>query len=157
MPSRIYGTEGLLEGEGTVGVEPGGVLQATYSGETRAHELPLVDHYRLELEAFARAVANGEPFAAPGEDGVRSVAVISAIAESAATGRTVQVADCLSWPAGPRSSRAEAAISAGPSHACSRARERGSRWPTSATQSASNGLPASCARAAPTCSRSPPT
>jgi predicted dehydrogenase len=89
---RVYGSEVLLEGEGTVAVDPAGVLRATSSGETRVHELPLEDHYRLELESFARAVASGEPFGAPGEDGVRSVAVTSAIAEAAATGRTVKVA-----------------------------------------------------------------
>jgi 1,5-anhydro-D-fructose reductase (1,5-anhydro-D-mannitol-forming) len=88
---RIYGTDGLLEGEGTVAVDPAGVLRETGSGETRVHELPLEDHYRLELESFARAVAGGKPFGAPGEDGVTSVAVTSAIADSAATGRTVQV------------------------------------------------------------------
>jgi 1,5-anhydro-D-fructose reductase (1,5-anhydro-D-mannitol-forming) len=89
---RIYGTEGLLEGEGTVAVVPAGVLRETDSGETRVHDVPLDDHYRLELESFARAVASGEPFGAAGEDCVASVAVTSAIAEAAASGRTVKVA-----------------------------------------------------------------
>ena len=75
------------------GVASQAVLQATYSGESARTSCRSSITTASSWSAFARAVATGEPFAAPGEDGVRSVAVISAIAESAATGRTVQVAD----------------------------------------------------------------
>ena len=87
----IYGSECLLEAVGTVAVEPAGSMRETAAGTTRTRELPLVDHYRLEIESFARAVAEGTPFGAPGAAGVASVAVTSAIARAAATGRTAAI------------------------------------------------------------------
>ena len=87
----VYGSERLLEGVGTITVDPAGVLRETAGGDTHTREVPLADHYRLEIESFARAVADGEPFGAPGADGVRSVAVTSAIAQAAATGTAVMI------------------------------------------------------------------
>lgn len=86
---RIYGSNGLVEGYRTIGVTPSGTLRETHDGDTTEQAPSLVDLYQIELEQFARAVARNEPFAVSAQDGVASVAVTSAIAEAAATGRAV--------------------------------------------------------------------
>lgn len=86
---RIYGTDGLVEGEGTIGVDPTGFLRFTKGRTTTTRSPELQDLYRLEVEAFARAIDGREPFGPIGEDGVRSVALTSAIAAAAFAGKSV--------------------------------------------------------------------
>ena len=86
----VYGSEGKAEALGTVGVLPAGSLRVTGSAgvHERAPELP--DHYRLQLEAFARAAAGGDTGAlALAAAGVASVRVTDAVAASARDGRRV--------------------------------------------------------------------
>ena len=59
--------------------------------ESESFRPPLADLYGQEIRAFADAVEQGHPFHASARDGVRSVAVTSAIVEAAETGRAVRV------------------------------------------------------------------
>lgn len=86
----VYGTARRLEGEETLGMVPGGQLRVIQGAEVSTIRVPLRDAYVTEVEAFSRAVRTGDPFAANGEDGLRSVAITEAILESAATGRSVR-------------------------------------------------------------------
>jgi 1,5-anhydro-D-fructose reductase (1,5-anhydro-D-mannitol-forming) len=86
---RIYGTGGLVEGDGTIGVDPTGVLRLTNGSTTTTRAPELEDLYRLEVQAFARAIETDEPFGPIGEDGVTSVALTSAIAAAASAGKSV--------------------------------------------------------------------
>jgi 1,5-anhydro-D-fructose reductase (1,5-anhydro-D-mannitol-forming) len=57
----------------------------------QSYEGDLLSLYKLEIEAFRRAVQQDEEFEASGMDGVRAVQAASAIIESASTGRTVKI------------------------------------------------------------------
>jgi 1,5-anhydro-D-fructose reductase (1,5-anhydro-D-mannitol-forming) len=88
----VYGASGRAEGVTTLGMTTGGLLRLTREAETTELHMPLRDAYAAEVEAFSRAVATGEPFAASGEDGLRSVAATVAILEAAASGQTTALA-----------------------------------------------------------------
>jgi predicted dehydrogenase len=57
----------------------------------------LLSLYKLQIEAFSRAIQRDEEFDASGMDGLRAVQVASAIIESASTGRAVKI-EPLSLP-----------------------------------------------------------
>jgi 1,5-anhydro-D-fructose reductase (1,5-anhydro-D-mannitol-forming) len=81
-----------LDAHGTMGMEAAGWLTATRAGaEPELWRPQLEDLYQSEIRAFAAAVEEGRAFHASAEDGVRSVAVTSAIVEAARTGRAVPV------------------------------------------------------------------
>lgn len=88
----LFGSEERLEGRGTLGIEPVGELRVTGAGGSAALPLALSDLYELEAQAFTDAVLGGEPFAASGEDGLRSMALLEAI-QAAAGGGAVAVAE----------------------------------------------------------------
>lgn len=88
----IYGTKERLDGEETLGMTSTGQLRVTRGAETVTNRLPLRDAYLSEVEAFSRAIESGDRFAADAEDGVRSVAITTAIIEAARTGRAVRPA-----------------------------------------------------------------
>ena len=50
---------------------------------------PEVDQFATEMDAFARSILEDAPFRASGEEGMRDVRIMSAIYESARTGRTI--------------------------------------------------------------------
>ncbi len=90
---EIHGTEGSLIGnevlrqapEGGVSIRRGDQLEPVDVGER-------TDLYRYGIEAFTAAVrGHGRPLVS-GEDGLRSLAVALAVAESARTGCSVRVA-----------------------------------------------------------------
>jgi 1,5-anhydro-D-fructose reductase (1,5-anhydro-D-mannitol-forming) len=90
----VYGSEGRLDGSGTLAIDPAGELLVTRAGGTEPVSLPLPDLYELEARAFTEALLGGEPFAASGEDGVRSMALMEAI-QAAAGGGAVAVAQTM--------------------------------------------------------------
>jgi 1,5-anhydro-D-fructose reductase (1,5-anhydro-D-mannitol-forming) len=85
----VYGEALRLDGVGTIGVDAAGHLERVRASETSRYEPPLSDLYTREIEAFARAVEGEEDLEAAAWDGVRSVAVTEALAESARSGRSV--------------------------------------------------------------------
>jgi 1,5-anhydro-D-fructose reductase (1,5-anhydro-D-mannitol-forming) len=88
----VQASECRLEGHGTLSMAPVGWLSSTREGEEpTSWRPPLGDLYVAEIEAFSAAIEQGAAFHASSDDGVRSVAVTSAIVEAARTGRTVRV------------------------------------------------------------------
>ena len=92
--AMVYGSQGRVALRGTLGEAMTGELHV--ASETvnlsESYQHDILTLYRLQTESFNRAIRNDEPFQASGEDGLRVVEVTSAIIESAATGRSVKVA-----------------------------------------------------------------
>jgi predicted dehydrogenase len=83
---HVFGSKGWLELRGDTDL--------TFRGLQGAPEkitLPAVDKEKLELEAFADAVAQKKPFVVPPEEAVNGVAVLEAIVASAAKGKPVLI------------------------------------------------------------------
>ena len=55
----------------------------------REMAFPEVDQFATEMDAFARSILDDAPFRASGEEGMRDVRIMSAIYESARTGRAI--------------------------------------------------------------------
>lgn len=117
----LYGTKGRIIGMGSINMPAVGRLEVTRRSEApevaaslteRPHfikrliqdlvadvagvtttliESPLPDAYVCEIEAFGRAIQEGEEFHADGMDGLRSVQVSAAILESVRTGKTIEI------------------------------------------------------------------
>jgi 1,5-anhydro-D-fructose reductase (1,5-anhydro-D-mannitol-forming) len=92
----VYGSGGRVVAENVIDVVTGGTLHVSIpegrTGARTASRRPEpVDHYQRQIEAFSRAVAEGVPFHASGEDGLRSVEVQMAVIESQRTGGRVAV------------------------------------------------------------------
>ena len=101
---EIYGSEGSLRCEGTIGQTPGGIVrlvsvraggydakQRRAASRERLIRFPRINTYRAEIEDFTRAVATGARPAVPIEDGLWNMRVVDAAYRSARTGRTVRV------------------------------------------------------------------
>src|SRR5882672_598002 len=83
---HVFGSKGWLELRGDTELTFRG-LQGTPEKST----LTAVDKEKLELEAFADAVAQKKPFVVPPEEAVNGVAVLEAIEVSAAKGKPVLI------------------------------------------------------------------
>lgn len=89
---RVFGTKGsyMLEpGSSYTGlrmfVYPGG-------GQTQERTLPQRDHFAGEMDHFAECVMNNTEPLTPGEEGLRDLRIMTAIYESATSGKTVKLA-----------------------------------------------------------------
>lgn len=82
---HAFGSKGWLEVRGDIEL-----IACGLSGPRNALVLPAADKERAELEAFADAAAAKVPFVVPSEELVNGVAVLEAIAASAASGRPVR-------------------------------------------------------------------
>jgi 1,5-anhydro-D-fructose reductase (1,5-anhydro-D-mannitol-forming) len=91
--AMIYGSEGRIALRGTLWEAMTGKLEVVSEtlNLSEAYEDDLLTLYRLQTEAFNRAMSNDDEFHASGEDGLRVVQVTSAIIESASTGRAVKI------------------------------------------------------------------
>lgn len=91
--AMIYGSHGRIALRGTLWEACTGSLEVdTETIQTsESYDDGLQALYKLQIEAFNRAVQSDEEFRASGVDGLRVVEVTSAIIESAATGRAVKV------------------------------------------------------------------
>jgi predicted dehydrogenase len=54
-------------------------------------EFPAVDHFQAEMDAFASAILNNQPFAPSGEEGLKDLLAIEAIYRSIREGKAVKV------------------------------------------------------------------
>ena len=102
---ELYGTQGSILAEGTIGQGELGVMAAHLEGEAKGYEAQQeraidggmaitpepVNMYRAEVEAFSAAVLGDTPPPVSGGDGLRSQCILAACYESAATGRAVEV------------------------------------------------------------------
>ena len=91
--AMIYGSDGRIVLSGTVWESQTGSLDVTSEAVelTEDYAREPLELYRLQIEAFNRAVAGDGEFHASGEDGLSVVRVTSAIIESASTGRSVKI------------------------------------------------------------------
>ncbi|MEW6671799.1 MAG: Gfo/Idh/MocA family oxidoreductase [Thermodesulfobacteriota bacterium] len=93
----IYGSHGRIALRDTLWESFGGRLEIASESITlnESYERDSLSLYRYEIEAFNRAIEKDEPFRASGEDGLHAVGVLSAIVESARTGRAVRIAPAV--------------------------------------------------------------
>jgi 1,5-anhydro-D-fructose reductase (1,5-anhydro-D-mannitol-forming) len=91
--AMIYGSHGKIALRGTLGEPQGGKLEVASESVNRSesYEQDLLALYRLQAEAFHRAIQRDEEFRASGEDGLLVVQVTSAVIESASSGRAVRI------------------------------------------------------------------
>ena len=91
--AMIYGSNGKIALRAMLGQSRVGVLEVVSESAnmSETYTSEIVNLFKLQTEAFNRAVEGKEDFHASGEDGLLVVQVTSAIIESASTGRTVKV------------------------------------------------------------------
>ncbi|MCH8108503.1 MAG: Gfo/Idh/MocA family oxidoreductase [Chloroflexi bacterium] len=91
--AMIYGSDGRIALRGTLWEAMTGKLDVVSEtvNLSESYDYDLLTLYRLQTEAFNRAVQHGEEFHASGEDGLSVVQVTRAIIESASTGRAVKI------------------------------------------------------------------
>jgi 1,5-anhydro-D-fructose reductase (1,5-anhydro-D-mannitol-forming) len=83
---RVLGTAGAATGFGTLGMAPTGYLDVAIGGVSERREMPVVDLYAAQFEAFEAAVAARQTPSASGLDGLKSVALTSKILNSGRRG-----------------------------------------------------------------------
>jgi predicted dehydrogenase len=89
----VYTPSARFTAEGAASMQAEGeLIVAGRAGEDRV-AVPLHNPYEGEIEAFSRAVRDGTPFAASGEDGLQVVRVTVALLEAVASGRVVTMSD----------------------------------------------------------------
>ena len=91
--AMIYGSDGRIALRGTVWEALTGKLDVVSEtvNLSESYDRDLLTLYKLQTEAFNRAVQHDEEFHASGEDGLSVVQVTRAIIESASTGRAVKI------------------------------------------------------------------
>jgi 1,5-anhydro-D-fructose reductase (1,5-anhydro-D-mannitol-forming) len=82
----LIGTRGHVRITGSIGYHGGGVVQIVSGQLERAAEVAPHDVYSAQFEAFAAAVAAGEPPSASGADGLAALQVAAAVEQSLARG-----------------------------------------------------------------------
>ncbi len=84
---QVFGTKGWAEVRGM-----NGLTTLFTNGEGEAKTFPKFEAERAELEGFADAIEGKAPFPITPEQAAHSVAVLEAIAKSAATGKPITIA-----------------------------------------------------------------
>ncbi len=88
---RVVGTEGWLEMDPATGYS--GLRMRIHRGDVlEERELPVRDHFALEMEHMSHCVMENKEPLTPGEEGLRDLKVMMAIYEAAKTGKTVKLA-----------------------------------------------------------------
>ncbi len=89
----VYGTGGRVWLQDTLWEPLRGKLEVVSDAVNmeESYQGDLLSLYKLQIEAFHRAIQRDEEFDASGMDGLRAVQVASAIIESASTGRAVKI------------------------------------------------------------------
>ena len=59
--------------------------------ECKIIELPNIDQFAAEMDDFAQCILENRPTRVPGEEGLRDMKIITAIYESARTGKPVEL------------------------------------------------------------------
>jgi 1,5-anhydro-D-fructose reductase (1,5-anhydro-D-mannitol-forming) len=89
----IYGSDGRIALRGTLSEAQSGRLEVVSESVnmSESYERNQLTLYKLQTEAFNRAIERDEQFHASGVEGLFVVQVTSAIVESASAGRTVNI------------------------------------------------------------------
>lgn len=88
---EVHGTQGSIFAKGVMTQRPVGEVEVVTAVGRRTLTIEPHDLYAHSLAQFARAIREGGEAAVTGEDGVKSLAVALAVAESAKEGRRVAV------------------------------------------------------------------
>ena len=102
---EIYGSEGSILAQGTIGQVDHGKMAAFLAGSSAEYDAAQkrdagggvaidpepVNTYRAEIEAFSHAIQGGVDPAVSGQDGLHSQHVLAACYESARSGKVVEV------------------------------------------------------------------
>ena len=87
---RVVGTEGWLELDPATSYR--GLRMRVYRGNvTEERELPVRDHFALEMDHMSECVTENKEPLTPGEEGLRDLKVMMAIYEAANTGKTAKL------------------------------------------------------------------
>ena len=87
---RVVGTEGWLELDPATSYR--GLRMRVYRGNvTEERELPVRDHFALEMDHMSECVTENKEPLTPGEEGLRDLKVMMAIYEAANTGKTMKL------------------------------------------------------------------
>ena len=87
---RVVGTEGWLELDPATSYR-GLRMRVHRANVTEERELPVRDHFALEMDHFSECVMENKEPLTPGEEGLRDLRVMMAIYEAAKTGKTVKL------------------------------------------------------------------
>lgn len=92
--AMLYGSDGRIALRGTLWEAQSGNLEVVSESlnTSESYEQDVLNLYKLQAEAFNRAIEGDEEFHTSGEEGLLVVQVTSAIIESASAGRTVKIA-----------------------------------------------------------------
>jgi predicted dehydrogenase len=87
---RAVGTEGWLEMEPAT--SDGGLRMRVHRRNVpEERELPVLDHFALEMDHMSGCVMDNKELLTPGEEGLRDLKIMMAIYEAARTGKTVEL------------------------------------------------------------------
>ena len=91
--TMIYGSDGGIALRGTLSEAQSGRLEVVSESVnmSESYKQDPLTMYKLQTEAFNRAIKGDEQFQASGAEGLSVVQVTSAIIESASAGRTVKI------------------------------------------------------------------
>jgi glucose-fructose oxidoreductase len=87
---RVVGTKGAFELEPALSYE-GLRMRVMRGGTIEERNPPVRNHFAAEMDALAECIMNGTESQTPGEEGLRDLRIITAIYESAKTGRPVKL------------------------------------------------------------------
>jgi predicted dehydrogenase len=87
---RVIGTQGWFEMDPATWYRGIGLKVGGRNGITEK-ELPYCDHFTAEMDHMSQCVMENKEPLTPGEEGLRDIALMMAIYESARTGKTVKV------------------------------------------------------------------
>src|SRR6266513_1166524 len=87
---RVVGTEGWLELDPATSYR-GLCMRVHRANVTEERELPVRDHFALEMDHLSECVMENKEPLTPGEEGLRDLRVMMAIYEAAKTGKTVKL------------------------------------------------------------------
>ncbi|RPJ79800.1 MAG: gfo/Idh/MocA family oxidoreductase [Acidobacteria bacterium] len=102
---ELYGSQGSILAQGTIGQGPAGTMVAFLEGDDRAYDAQQargpdqgmaiepkpVNTYQAEIEEFSQAILENRPPKIGGDVGLRSQKILAACYESARSGQVVKV------------------------------------------------------------------
>ncbi|MNF38983.1 1,5-anhydro-D-fructose reductase [compost metagenome] len=88
---EVHGTKGSIFARGVMTQQPAGEVEIVTCDGRRLLEVEHHNLYMVSLAKFAKAINEGGEAAVTGEDGVKSLAIALAVAESSREGRRVTV------------------------------------------------------------------
>jgi len=88
---EIFGTEGSLIDEGSIGQEPTGKVTLITSKGSRTYESKLINPYATEAEHFAKCIENNKEPMINGEEGIKDLKICLAAYQSSQKNETIDI------------------------------------------------------------------